>query len=178
MGGRVDAAVHELARGRDGLVTRGEVQAFGGSDGLIGQRVASGRWTCVQAGVYLVGVAPPAWRAELLAATLAAGPGSVASHRAAVVLWGLEDISAAPLEITVPFTAEPLPLRVVQHRTRRPMTIAVIDGIPVTSVERTVLDAAGCFFPVRENSCLGPVFPHRTRVWGRPQRGARRRISS
>lgn len=89
MGGRVDAAVHELARGRDGLVTRGEVQAFGGSDGLIGQRVASGRWTCVQAGVYLVGVAPPAWRAELLAATLAAGPGSVASHRAAVVLWDL-----------------------------------------------------------------------------------------
>ncbi len=140
--------MHDIARTRHGLVTRADVLACGGTDEVIRTRTAVGRWTAVHPGVYLVGVAPPPWRTSLLAATLAAGPGSAASHRAAVVLWGLDGIATAPLELTVPFTAEPLPADVIQHRTRRPVPIVVIDAVPVTSIERTILDAAGCLRPV------------------------------
>jgi very-short-patch-repair endonuclease len=98
--------------------------------------------------VYLVGVAPPDWLGRLDAAVLAAGTGAAASHRAALVLWGLDGIGAAPLEVTVPVTHGPEPAGVIVHRSRRPVAAAVVEGIAVTGVERTLVDAAACLPPV------------------------------
>jgi very-short-patch-repair endonuclease len=75
-----------------------------------------------------------------MAAVLAAGDESVASHRAALVLWNLDGISSAPVELTVPHSHGPVPTGTVLHRTRRIPQPDRLDDIPVTTVERTLLD--------------------------------------
>jgi very-short-patch-repair endonuclease len=54
----------------------------------------------------------------------------------------LEGISTEIVELTVPYTHGPVPDGVVVHRTRRSNAVHEIDGIPVTTVERTLLDCA------------------------------------
>src|SRR5690606_39017189 len=46
------------------------------------------------------------------------------------------------VEITVPYAHAPVPKGVIRHRTRRPVETIVLRGLPTTSVERTLLDAA------------------------------------
>ncbi|HJS72612.1 MAG TPA: DUF559 domain-containing protein [Acidimicrobiia bacterium] len=80
-----------------------------------------------------------------MAAVLACGPGALASHRAALVIWQLDGISSAPLELTVPYDSRPIPEGIIVHRTRRPQEPAEAQGIPVTTVERTLLSCAAHF---------------------------------
>lgn len=137
-------AVRRVAARQANVVARADVRALGLSDGHVRTRVAGGRWQRLHPGVYAVGAAPLDARGRLRAAVAAAGAGALVSHRAAVVLWGLDGIDRAPPEVTVPFTHGPVPAGVIVHRTRRPPPPAALDGIAVTSVERTLLDAAGC----------------------------------
>jgi very-short-patch-repair endonuclease len=80
-----------------------------------------------------------------LAAVLAVGPGALLSYHSAGWLWGLWSGSPAPFEITsvVP-RHHRAPKGVVRHRARNldEEDRAVVDGIPVTSVARTLLDLA------------------------------------
>jgi very-short-patch-repair endonuclease len=80
-----------------------------------------------------------------MAACLWAGPSAVVSHRAAGVLWTLDGVTARQIEITVPRTVNRRSPIVSVHwsavvdrvdRTR-------LDGIPVTSATRTLIDLAG-----------------------------------
>ncbi|CAN5781734.1 hypothetical protein BH24ACT3_BH24ACT3_18560 [soil metagenome] len=143
-----DRAVREVAGTRSGLLVRADVAGLGGTDDVTAARGAGGHWGRVHAGVYLVGAGALDWRGRLAAAVLAAGDGALASHRAAVVLWGLDGIGAALVELTVPLTHGPVPAGVIVHRTRRPPPASVVDEVAVTSVERTLLDAASCLPPV------------------------------
>lgn len=134
-----------LARRQHGLVTRGQLLGLGLSAGAVRRRVAGGRLTAVHRGVYLVGLVMPPGAKET-AATLACGPGAVVSHRSAAVLWGLVSPLAgdAPVDVTV---AERY------NRPRRGIIVrrtgaldrderSVLDGIPVTTVCRTLVDLA------------------------------------
>lgn len=95
----------------------------------------------VNRGVYRTCGAPTGWEQDLLAACLAAGPGAVASHRAAAVLWDLVD-PPAPVEITVPYQQQPAPRGTICHRSKvlRPGDTATRHRIPVTTPARTLLD--------------------------------------
>jgi hypothetical protein len=59
-----------------------------------------------------------------------------------MLLWGLDGVDSAPIEITVPVGKGPVPTGVVVHPTRRPIEPVLIEGIPVSAVERSILD--GC----------------------------------
>jgi very-short-patch-repair endonuclease len=77
-----------------------------------------------------------------MAAVLASGPGAVLSHRSAASLWGLSLSSRQGIEVT-----RPGKLRgrhgVVVHRAALPSDETTeVDGIPVTTVPRTILDLA------------------------------------
>jgi very-short-patch-repair endonuclease len=78
-----------------------------------------------------------------MAAVLACGPGAVLSHRAAAALWELAAAPGGPVDVTAP-TRHGLP-GIRCHRCRRLESddVAVIDGIPVTSIIRTIADLAG-----------------------------------
>ena len=138
--GELDLEVRGVADGQRYLLTRGDVIAVGGTDNAIRWRLSSGRWLAVDRGVYQVDRRRRDWLASLNAAVLAAGDSSRASHRAALVLWGLDGIGAAPVEVTVPYTHGPVPEGTIVHRTRRPIEGDVVQGIPVTTPERTLLD--------------------------------------
>lgn len=144
----VDRTVNALARGARGVLSRPMALEVGASDEVIADRIARQSWTRLHPGVYGLGAAPVTWEDRLLAAVLAAGAGALVSGRAAVVLWGLDGISTAPVEITVPYAHGPVPAGVIVHRTRRPPEPVVRSGVPVTTVERTILDAAACLPPL------------------------------
>jgi hypothetical protein len=78
------------------------------------------------------------------AAVLACGKPSVASHRSAAAVWGL-DVTTAEPEVTVPYRRNPKPPGVIVYRNKllRPSDTIVRRGIPVTSPARTLLDLAG-----------------------------------
>ena len=135
-------AIEAFARSNYGLVDRQLVHESGGSDAFIRTRVDRGFWTPIHPGVYHVGLGNLSWHGRLRATTLAAGPGSLISHRTAAQLWGLEGIVYPRIEVTVPNGHLPVPEGVLVHRTRRAQEGTVVEGIPVTSVERTILDSA------------------------------------
>ncbi|HJR87089.1 MAG TPA: DUF559 domain-containing protein [Acidimicrobiia bacterium] len=135
-------AIEAFARSNYGLVDRPLIHESGGSDAFIRTRVDRGFWTPIHAGVYHVGLGNLTWLGQLRAATLAAGPSSLISHRTAAQLWGLEGIIYPRIEVTVPNGHLPIPDDILVHRTRRLQEGTVVEGIPVTTVERTILDCA------------------------------------
>lgn len=137
-----EGEVRLLAGGQRGLLTRSSILALGVDDGAIGRQLASGRWRELHPGIYYLDTTPLSWRTGLLAAVMAAGPGAVASHRSAGKLYELDGIFGSLVELTVPFNGDPDPLGSIVHRTRRPRPARFVEGIPVTSVERTLLDLA------------------------------------
>ena len=138
----IDEVVNEAARAAGGLVTRATVLAAGGDDGIIRRRLATDRWQRLQHGVYLVGLGPPMWLQSLHAACLAGGSSAVASHRAAAVLWELDGIGSRIVEVTLRHPTESVIEGAVVHRSRRLESTesTVHRGIPVTTVERTLVD--------------------------------------
>jgi predicted transcriptional regulator of viral defense system len=138
----IEERILQAAAAQRFLISRGEVFELGGSEYLILDRLRSGRWLRIHDGVYQVDRRPLSWESKLMAALLACGPGALVSHRAAMVLWGLDGISSAPVEITMPFGNLGFPEGAIIHRTRRDQEPAEVRGIPVTTVERTLLSCA------------------------------------
>lgn len=77
-----------------------------------------------------------------MAAVLACGPKAVLSHRSAGQLWGLVPRTGSIPEVTRRVSSR-VRTGLVAHRSQLPADeVEVVDGIPVTSVSRTLLDLA------------------------------------
>jgi hypothetical protein len=70
---------------------------------------------------------------------------AVASHRSAAWLWELRDVPRWRPEVTVAGRTRRSVSRVTVHRTEllEPQDLTAVDGIPVTTVPRTLLDLGG-----------------------------------
>ena len=76
-----------------------------------------------------------------MAAVLAAGPAAVLSHRSAAALWDLRSSASRRVEVTAARQHKRPGIEV--HRARlEPDESTQVDGIPVTTVARTLLDLA------------------------------------
>lgn len=130
------------AADRHSVLSRGELMGLGLSRGAIEHRLAVGRLHQLHRGVYAVGHPRVSLRGRWRAAVLAAGPGAALSHRSAAALWGIRPQSGGRIEVTAGARRQPGgPVTV--HRRRLPGDeTAIIDGIRVTSVSRTLLDLA------------------------------------
>lgn len=128
-----------------GLVTRAQVVRRLGTDATLRREVASGAWVRMHRGVYRIAAAPQTWKQAVLAAVLAAGGRAVASSSTAAALWELEAFAPGPLEVTAPRGRRPRLAGVRVHETLDPLSAdtARIGPIPVTTVERTLVDLAG-----------------------------------
>jgi len=106
-----------------------------------------GAWSLLHAGVYRIAGAPVTWRGDLLAATLAAGAGSAISHRSAAALYELPGGRDGLVELSCLRCRRTVKPGLVVHESRRfdDRDLTTVDGIPVTTVERTILDLASCF---------------------------------
>jgi very-short-patch-repair endonuclease len=135
-----DVRLGKLAARQHGVVSRRQLAAIGIDDSGIRRRAAQGRLHRVHQGVYAVG--HPALTAEgrWMAAVIACGQGAVLSHLDAAALWRIYDGTGARVHVTVGSSRRAAGLWL--HRTRRidPDDATVKDGIPVTTVARTLVD--------------------------------------
>ena len=145
----LDRALAELAPRQHGVVARQQLIALGISRHPIDYLIARGWVRVVHRGVYAVGHSSLTQKGRWMAAVLAAGPGAVLSHRSAAALWRLGMTELAPVEVTIPRSCRRRSA-VVTHRAVLVVDeITIVDGIPVTTVARTLLDLAA-FQPRRQ----------------------------
>jgi very-short-patch-repair endonuclease len=131
----------DLADEQHGVVAHHQLRALGLSPSAIQRRVRTGQLHRLHVGVYAVGYRRTTERGRWMAAVLACGPGALLSHRNAAALWGLLPSTRALVDVTTPRSRHGMP-GVVLHRTRNPDGGAVQDGIPVTTLMRTLVDLA------------------------------------
>jgi hypothetical protein len=79
-------------RAQYGVVSTRELRLLGVSDGNQRRRVAAGDWEIAAPGVVRLAGAPRVPEQDLLAACLAGGPTSMASHQSAAWMWGLAGV--------------------------------------------------------------------------------------
>jgi len=136
-------ALTSLAARQHSVFSRSQATAAGVTVRMIDRRLASGQWLGVHRGVYRLVGAPVTWHQRVMAACLAAGTGAAASHVTSAALWGIDGFGRDRVEVSVPG-----PMHLVAsakvHRSRRmaPGEVTEVDGIPVTTVARTLIDLA------------------------------------
>ena len=87
---------------------------------------------------------PLGTRGRWMAAVLACGAGAVLSHRSAAALWGLLRVATDRVDVATPLTQRRSRAGIAVHQTRTllPRDVTATEGIPCTSVARTLLDLA------------------------------------
>jgi Protein of unknown function (DUF559) len=108
----------------------------------------------VHHGVYAVGHAAPSFHGRWMAAVLACGDGAVLSHGSAAALWKLLRPIEGPVHVSIPAQRSRRSRRGIRlhrcpslaHRDGHPL-LTRRDGIPATSVARTVRDLRGAVPP-------------------------------
>jgi very-short-patch-repair endonuclease len=122
-------------------VSREQLRDLGVSRKVSARMLAAGLLREVYPGVYVVGHRALTPRGWLMAAVLAGGPGAVASHRSAAWLHGLLQHNRSRHDVTP--RRQRQSDRIDFHRCRlTPEDVTIVDGIPCTTVARTILDLA------------------------------------
>ena len=143
------AATWALARRQHGIVTRRQLLNLGFGEEAIEHRIAKGRLHRVGRGVYAVGWPQPTAKGRWMAAVLACGEGAALSHRSAAALWGIGTETAGQIDISVRRRCEHrrAGIRARSRPSLPEMDVAQIDGIPLTTPVRTLLDLAAELAP-------------------------------
>jgi very-short-patch-repair endonuclease len=152
---RADKIISALAGGQHWAVARSQLIAGGVPGPVVDRRLHNGLLVPVHAGVYVVAGSERTWPQRIAAATLAAGPGAAASHRAAGFLHGLDGVEPRP-EVTVRRGRAPRPAGVVVHRatTLPAADVEERDGIPRTPVAATLVGLAAVLSAPRLEAAL------------------------
>lgn len=116
--------------------------ALGYSRHDIQGRAKGGRLHRLHRGVYAVGHTRLTAKARWMAAVLACGPGAALSHIEAAVLHEVRRVGSGVIHVTALTHHQLQGIRCHCVRRLHPEDITVIDGIPVTTLERTLLDLA------------------------------------
>jgi predicted transcriptional regulator of viral defense system len=134
----------ELARQQHGVVSYRQLRRLGLSKGHVHRAREAGRLHPVHRGVYAVGHPYLSPHGRCMAAVLVFAEGAVLSHRSAAWLWGIGPLGPRAVEVTVAARGNQRQgLQVHRVWALLDRERAKRDGIPVTSVARTLLDLAG-----------------------------------
>ncbi|HEX6205033.1 MAG TPA: type IV toxin-antitoxin system AbiEi family antitoxin domain-containing protein [Solirubrobacterales bacterium] len=137
-----DRPLSELARRQHGVVSRGQLLGRGLSKEEIDWRIRTGRLHPLHAGVYAVGHRLISRQGRLMAAVLTSGREAVLSHHSAAMVWGLRAYTERAIHVTAPHKSTSSK-RIRRHHSLLPADERTIEeGIPVTTVPRTILDLA------------------------------------
>jgi hypothetical protein len=141
-----DRNLADSAEGNDGIFTLADARRAGLTRAQIDRRVQQ-HWTTVHDGVFRMHGAPATWRGRVRAAAAAAAPHGAISHRSAAEFYEWPGRRADLVELTCRRWLRAKHPELVVHESTRleQRDITTIDGIPVTTPERTVLDLASCY---------------------------------
>jgi hypothetical protein len=138
---RPESVIGDLAATQHGVVAAWQLTIRGFDRFAIARRVRAGRLHAIHRGVYAVGhtkLTPQGFR---MAAVLAGGPGAALSHRPAGAEWGIRRWGGLP-SVTTPKWRRSTKRIKFHCNSLPPDEITVLDGIPITTVSRTLLDLA------------------------------------
>jgi hypothetical protein len=140
-----------------GVVALFQLVAMGMDERTVRARVAAGRLHRVHRGVFAVGHRVLGEKGHWMAAVLACGEGAVLSHVSAASLLGLLRGSGPISDVSSPTRAGRRRARIRVHRgsTLLPRDTVLEEGIPCTSVARTLLDLAEILKPRQLESAIG-----------------------
>lgn len=165
---RPDIILANLAAQHHGIITDAEIRAVGMTRGQYDFHVRRGAWIRLFEGVYRHASVPSTWESNLFAACLTGGEGTVASHRSAARLFGLAGGTDELFEITCRRWRRSRYAPLVVHETKAlaKVDVTVVDGIPVTTVERTLLDLGAVKGPVTVRMAFDRAVSKGLTTWG------------
>src|SRR4051794_37703766 len=142
--GHRNERLERAARQRWMIVSRKKLRELGFPDRTIRNRTAAGHLREVFPGAYAVGAGEVGWQALAYAALLCVGNGAVLSHWTAAAFHELLDPRRGCPHVTTTIRSGHSPHGINVHRVRdlAPNEITSLHQLPVTSVERTLLDLA------------------------------------
>jgi very-short-patch-repair endonuclease len=171
-----DRAIRVIAGRQYGAFSADQALSVDGTRAALRQRRRREEIFVRGDGVYVVSGAPDCWRQKLWIALLEVGNGAVVDGRAAYALWRVPGFAEGPIEVLALHGRKNHRLTVgVLHETRLLPSSHVrsVDGIPVTSPERTLFTAAArenyrCAERATDNMLtMGLTSPERLwRAWG------------
>jgi very-short-patch-repair endonuclease len=136
-----DRRLAELADAQHGVVATWQLSELGLDKHAVHHRATVGRLHRIYRGIYAVGRRKLTPQGHWMAAVLAYGPDAVASHRTAGAVWGISSNSWKP-DVTTPQPKRSRPQTRAHVARLRSDEVVVCNGIPVTTVVRTILDLA------------------------------------
>lgn len=138
-----DRRVADLAAAQHGVADHGQLVALGIGADAIHYRLEAGRLHQLHRGVYAVGHRLVTAHGRWMAAVLACGPGALLSHLSAAALWAIRPSTRAIVDVTAARSRHGHSgIAVHRSRSLHPEDSALCEGIPVTSIARTLLDLA------------------------------------
>lgn len=145
--GSIDARIMALAGEQHGVAHRHQLRALFVSRSAIARRVRAGLAREELPGVHAFGPAAHhlGIAGTMMAAVLYLGPDAAVNHATAAARHGLWDRDDGTVHVVTTQRRRPMPpgFPVVQHRSIHPVrpSCVAIDGIPTTSVTRTIVEA-------------------------------------
>ncbi len=135
--------LYRIAEPQGGYFTSAQATKSGFSRKLLWHYQKTHKFLRVAHGIYRLGRFPSSRFEDLFVAWLKCGPKSAISHESALALYDLSDVLPAEVHVTVPRTASRRREGIRMHTNRlRPADIEKREGLPVTSVPRTIADVA------------------------------------
>jgi predicted transcriptional regulator of viral defense system/very-short-patch-repair endonuclease len=134
-------ALADLAKQQHGVVSARQMLELGYARATLGVWAQAGKLHRIHRGVFAVGHEPLSWEGRLVAAVLANEP-AVASHKTAAWIWELLRWRPGGFHLSAPTRRHRREPIVVHFARLAPEDRAIVDGIPVTSLARTMLDLA------------------------------------
>lgn len=130
-----------IAASQHRVFTRQQALAAGMTVAEIRSRRERGLWVRLHREVYTFADVKMGWEQRVVAATLSCGPGAVASHASAGMVWGFIEKLDVP-HVTVPGTRHVRRKGSIVHSTDRVVAVTR-NGYRVTTPVQTVIDLAG-----------------------------------
>ncbi len=145
-----------IARDQRGVFTLNQAIAAGLSNRAIRERIRRGALERIHPSVFGIAGSEDGWHRQVLAAVLSATEPAAASHRTAALLWGLTDQVPEVIEVVTRRhrRVHRLPFVVHESKDLLESDIVVVDGIPVTTAVRTVVDLGASASPRLVERCL------------------------
>jgi predicted transcriptional regulator of viral defense system len=153
-----------LAEGNDGLFTSQEARDAGVLDSVLVRLAQRRRLERVARGVYRIRNFPATrfshYREAIFWLRASSGPENVAlSHETALSVYGFSDANPSKIHVTAPARARlrrKRPPQIVVHRADLPPgAVTTHEGMPITTIERTIRDILGGTAKV--NLALGAI---------------------
>jgi predicted transcriptional regulator of viral defense system len=137
----VSTSFYDLASEHGGYFTTREASRAGLSHRQLSYHVKSGVLERVGHGLYRLINYPTHPHGDMIATTLWAGPDSAISHESALAVYGLASAMPTVIHLTAPstFTGSRKGVR-IHHEDLKPDERRIWDDVPVTSIERTLVD--------------------------------------